>query len=77
MMQKKNIEEVLSAFRTINDAKSVSTQLLCRKMNIDFNKAAELMQTLENIGAVGEFTGNKPRKLLITSEKDFIFKLNK
>lgn len=72
-----NQDKILIAFKTIKQANNASTQLLCREMNIHFNEAAEIMQILESLGAVGKFTGNKTRKLLITSEKLFINNLKK
>ena len=48
-----------------------SASLLQRKFKIGYNKAATMIDTLEENGIIGPATGNsKPREVLITSEED-------
>lgn len=42
-----------------------STSMLCRKMKINYNESAEIMDQLERLEIVGEFRGAKPRQILV------------
>lgn len=49
-----------------------SSSFLQRKLNIGFNKAAELVEELEIAGVVGPQNGSKPREVLINDAEDFL-----
>lgn len=49
-----------------------SSSFLQRKLNIGFNKAAELVEELENAGVVGPQNGSKPREVLVSDAEDFL-----
>jgi S-DNA-T family DNA segregation ATPase FtsK/SpoIIIE len=42
-----------------------SVQLICRKFNLPYNEAFEIMQQLEDLYIVGPFSGSKTREILI------------
>ena len=47
----------------------VSTSILQRKFAIGYNRAANLIETMFNLGIIGEMEGSSPRKLLMTREE--------
>ena len=47
----------------------ISTSLLQRKLSIGFGKAAEFIDTMEELGMISESNGQKPRDVLITQEE--------
>jgi len=49
-----------------------SSSFLQRKLNIGFNKAAQLVEELEDIGVVGPQNGSKPREVLVSDAESFI-----
>lgn len=49
-----------------------SSSFLQRKLNIGFNKAAQLVEELEALGVVGPQNGAKPREVLISDAEEFI-----
>ncbi len=49
-----------------------SSSFLQRKLNIGFNKAAQLVEELEILGVVGPQNGSKPREVLISDAESFI-----
>ncbi|MFS8131500.1 MAG: DNA translocase FtsK [Candidatus Dojkabacteria bacterium] len=49
-----------------------SSSFLQRKLNIGFNKAAQLVEELEELGVVGPQNGAKPREVLISDAEEFI-----
>lgn len=49
-----------------------SSSFLQRKLNIGFNKAAELVEELEIAGVVGPQNGSKPREVLISDAEAFL-----
>jgi S-DNA-T family DNA segregation ATPase FtsK/SpoIIIE len=49
-----------------------SSSFLQRKLNIGFNKAAELVEELEMAGVVGPQNGSKPREVLIGNADEFL-----
>ncbi|MEO6728327.1 MAG: DNA translocase FtsK, partial [Candidatus Dojkabacteria bacterium] len=52
-----------------------SSSFLQRKLNIGFNKAAQLVEELEELGVVGPQNGAKPREVLISDAEEFIVSL--
>ncbi len=51
------------------EAKTASSGLLQRKLQIGFNRAARIIDQLENAGVVGPQDGKKPREILMTMEE--------
>jgi DNA segregation ATPase FtsK/SpoIIIE, S-DNA-T family len=49
-----------------------SSSFLQRKLNIGFNKAAQLVEELEELGVVGPQNGSKPREVLVSDAEAFI-----
>lgn len=49
-----------------------SSSFLQRKLNIGFNKAAELVDKLESLGVVGPQNGSKPREVLVGDAESFL-----
>lgn len=56
------------AVDTVISAKSASTSMLQRRFRIGYNRAARLMEMLEDRGVVGPQDGSRPRKVLIQEE---------
>ena len=50
--------------------KKASASFLQRKMRIGYNKAARLIDELEEAGAIGPEDGSKPRQVLVNSAED-------
>lgn len=63
-------EEVIEkALRLIIDMPETSVTMLQRKLGLGFGRAARIMDTLEDMGFVGESNGSKGRKVLITKQQ--------
>lgn len=62
--------EIQEAAEILISYKMASVQLLQRRLNIQFNRSAELMEALEDAGIVGPFSGKQMRKLLVTTSKE-------
>ena len=56
------------ALQVLKVQKKASTSLLQRKLSIGYNRAARMMDLLEDKGIVGPDNGSKPRELLIDPE---------
>lgn len=56
--------EVQEATRIVRGENKASTALLQRRMNIGYAKAARLIDTLEELGVVGPYSGSEPREVL-------------
>ncbi len=57
------------AVRLVSTLRQASTSLLQRKMKIGYNRAARLMEMMEERGIVGPQEGVKPREVLVTPEE--------
>ncbi len=57
----KIIEE---AIRVVRESGKASTSLLQRRMKLGYNRAARVMDTLEQLGVVGPADGSRPREVL-------------
>lgn len=60
------------AIRVVVSAKKGSASYLQRRLNIGFNRAARLLDELEEAGVVGPANGPKPRDVLIDDADSFI-----
>lgn len=63
-------EELHQAADIIISYKMASVQLLQRRLDIPYNKSAELMEGLEEAEIVGPFEGRKIRKLLVNNTQE-------
>ena len=57
------------AAQIIVDKEKASIGMLQRYLKVGFNRAARIMDQLEEAGIVGPEEGTKPRKVLMTSEE--------
>ena len=55
--------------RLIIEKDMASIGVIQRAFKIGFNRAARIMDMLEDMGVVGEETGTRPRKILVTIEE--------
>lgn len=67
--------QVEQAIRLVVQFNKGSSSFLQRKLNIGFNKAAELIEELEALGVVGPQNGSKPREVLVSDAEAFIQQL--
>jgi S-DNA-T family DNA segregation ATPase FtsK/SpoIIIE len=63
------------AIRIVVASKKGSASYLQRRLNIGFNRAARLLDELEEAGVVGPANGPKPREVLIDDADSFIAQL--
>jgi S-DNA-T family DNA segregation ATPase FtsK/SpoIIIE len=52
-----------------------SSSFIQRKLSIGFNKAAEVVEQLEELGVLGPQIGQKPREVLISDAEEFISRM--
>lgn len=62
-------ELLQEAIETVVHAEQASVSMLQRRFRIGYNRAARLMDMMENRGIVGPSDGSRPRKVLITEEE--------
>ena len=63
---KDDLDDVIKSAKFIIDAMSGSASLIQRKLRIGYNKAGGIIELLEKLGIIGEFTGARAREVLIT-----------
>ncbi len=63
------------AIRIVVQSRKGSSSYLQRRLNIGFNRAARLLEELEEVGVVGPQIGSKPREVLISDADEFIASL--
>lgn len=66
---------VEQAIRIVVQSGKGSASYLQRRLNIGFNRAARLLDELEEAGVVGPQVGSKPREVLISDADQFIAQL--
>jgi DNA segregation ATPase FtsK/SpoIIIE-like protein len=66
---------VEQAIRIVAQSGKGSSSYLQRRLNIGFNRAARLLEELEEAGVVGPANGSKPREVLISDADSFIAQL--
>lgn len=59
------------AVRVVVNYQKGSSSFLQRKLNIGFNRAARLLEEMEEMGIVGPAQGSKTREVLITDAEEF------
>jgi S-DNA-T family DNA segregation ATPase FtsK/SpoIIIE len=57
------------AIRLVLDLGQASASMLQRRFRIGYNRAARLVETMEELGIVGPATGSKPRELLLSRDE--------
>jgi S-DNA-T family DNA segregation ATPase FtsK/SpoIIIE len=62
-------EQILDAVRTISETMRASTSILQRKMKVGYNRAARLMDLLEQRAVIGPVVENLPREILMNLEQ--------
>ncbi|MCA9378949.1 DNA translocase FtsK, partial [Candidatus Dojkabacteria bacterium] len=62
----------INAIKVVVNYQKGSSSFLQRKLNIGFNRAARLLEEMEENGIVGPSQGSKPREVLITDAEEFI-----
>lgn len=62
-------EYLQQAIEMVIDKEKASISMIQRYLRIGFNRAARLMEEMEDRGIVGPDEGSKPRKVLITKEE--------
>lgn len=63
-----NEDDYNQAIEIIKAARQASVSLLQRRMRIGYTKAAAIIDTMEERGAIGKYDGSKPREVLIKPE---------
>ena len=58
-----------SAVELVIQKQKASTSMLQRQFRIGYNRAARLMEALEQQGIVGQEEGSRPRKVLLTKQQ--------
>ena len=62
----------IQAVRIVVNYQKGSSSFLQRKLNIGFNRAARLLEEMEEMGIVGPAVGSKTRDVLITDADEFL-----
>ncbi|MGL5574046.1 MAG: DNA translocase FtsK [Sarcina sp.] len=57
------------AIRLVVESGQVSASFIQRRMKMGFNRAARMIEQMEELGIISEKDGNKPRQVLITEEE--------
>ena len=66
----KNVDDLLKeAIETVVNAEQASVSMIQRKYRVGYNRAARMIDEMEERGIVGPFEGSKPRRVLITKEE--------
>lgn len=65
-----------NAVRVVVNAQKGSTSLIQRKLSLGYNRAARLLDKMEELGVVGPENGSKPRDVYISDSEAFLQKLH-
>jgi S-DNA-T family DNA segregation ATPase FtsK/SpoIIIE len=68
-------DQFANAVRVVVNAQKGSTSLIQRKLSLGYNRAARLLDKMEELGVVGTENGSKPRDVFIQDSEDFLQKL--
>ncbi|MPN09707.1 DNA translocase SpoIIIE [bioreactor metagenome] len=64
------VDELLKeAIRIVVDSEQASVSMLQRRLKIGYNRAARLIDQMEERRIIGEYEGSKPRKVLISKDE--------
>lgn len=58
-----------AAVGVVLETGQASVSMLQRRLKLGYTRAAQIMDTMEEMGIVGPFQGSKPREILITKEQ--------
>ena len=58
------------AIALVKRSKYASTSMLQRRLRIGYNRAARLIEQMEEMGIVGPADGSRPRQVLVTADSD-------
>ena len=61
-------EKFYAALELAVDMGKISSSYLQRKLNLGFQRAARIIDQMEELGYIGEPNGSKPRDVLITKQ---------
>lgn len=64
-----NDRQFIEAVEIAVNTRKISTSLIQRKLSIGYGKAAKFIDSMEDIGIVGEANGQRPREVLITPDE--------
>ena len=62
-------EKFYAALEIATDMGKISSSYLQRKLNLGFQRAARIIDQMEDMGYIGEANGSKPREVLITKQE--------
>lgn len=62
-------EMLIPAVDAVLQVQQASVSMLQRKLKLGFSRAARIVDTMEELGIVGEHAGSKPRQILITPDQ--------
>ncbi len=62
-------EKFYAALEIATDMGKISSSHLQRKLNLGFQRAARIIDQMEDMGYIGEANGSKPREVLITKQE--------
>ena len=62
-------EMLIPAVDAVLQAQQASVSMLQRKLKLGFSRAARIVDTMEELGIVGEHCGSKPRQILVTPDQ--------
>jgi len=60
------------AVRLVCQYNRASSSMLQRRLQVGFNRAARILEQLEEAGVVGPGDGSKPREVLVTDPDTFL-----
>ena len=55
------------AVQMVAEAQKVSTSMLQRRLNVGYNRAAKIVERMEEDGAIGPPNGSKPREVFVSA----------
>lgn len=65
-------DQFAAAVRVVVNHQKGSASFLQRRLGVGFNRAARLLEEMEELGVVGQANGSKPREVLVTDADDFL-----
>ncbi|MCA9685068.1 MAG: hypothetical protein KC457_22990, partial [Myxococcales bacterium] len=55
------------AVQIVADTQKVSTSMLQRRLNVGYNRAAKIVERMEEEGVIGPANGSKPREVFVSA----------